>query len=167
LGETVEKAQVEKPKRKMWKILVVVAVLVTIILIVFISLVVYATSVKVQTWGMTKEYEEGFLFLTPSRFSVTITLAIGNPSAFTVTVRDMKVRLVVNGIDMGSKFFAEEWYMIPAFGWRVWTATFIVTGDDADTLESADTYNVYVTLRGEASCMFYGTLFETTYQKTY
>lgn len=162
--------EVEKPKRKIWKIILAVAVLVTIILVAFVSLVVYATSVYVQTWGMTKEYEEGFSFIlewTPPKFSVTIELAIGNPSVFTVTVRDMTVRVVVNGIQMGSLGFQEEWYMIPAFDCRVWTATYTVTGDDADSLESADTYNVYVTLRGEASCVFYITLFETTYQKTY
>ena len=36
----------------------------------------------------------------------------------------------------------------------------------ADLLESAESYNVYVSLTGEASCMFYKTLFETTHQKT-
>jgi hypothetical protein len=57
--------------------------------------------------------------------------------------------------------------MIQAFDWRVFTMTFSVSGDDADALESADTYNVYVSLRGEASCMFYKTLFETTHRKNY
>ena len=169
MSETEEKPQVEKLKR-MWKRILVVVILVTILLITFVALVVYATSVKVQTEGFTKEYEEGFEFIlqwTPSKFSATITLAIGNPSAFTVTVRDMTVRLLINGVDMGSLGFQEEWYMIPAFGWRAWTATFSVTGDDADTLESADTYDVYVSLRGEASCMFYKTFFETTHRKSF
>ena len=164
-----ELTQVEKLKR-MWKTIFVVVILVTIILVAFVALVVYATSVKVQTWEFNKKYEEGFEFIiqwTPSKFSATIELAIGNPSAFTLTVRDMTVRLTVNGVDMGSQGFQEQWYMIPAFDWRVFTATFTVTGDDADSLQSASTYNVYVSIRGEASCIFYKTLFETTYQKSY
>jgi len=79
----------------------------------------------------------------------------------------MTVRLTLNGIDMGSLGFQEEWYKIPPFDWRTWTATYTVTGDDADSLESADTYDVYVNLRGEATCMFYGTLIDTAHQKTY
>jgi len=170
LSETVEGVPVEKPKRKMWKIILVVAILVTIIFVVFVTSVVYSTSIKVETWGMTKEYEEGFWFIlqwTEPKFTAEIKLAIGNPSAFAVTVRDLKANLVLNGIDMGSLYFPEEWYKIPAFGWRVWIAPFSVTADYADSLESADTYNVYVILRGEASCLFYRTLFETTHQKTY
>jgi len=170
LSETVEKVPVEKPKRKMWKILLVVAVLLTIILVTFVVLVVYSTNVRVQTWGMTKQYEEGFWFIlqwTPNKFTATIELAIGNPSAFTVTIRDLSVRLTLNGIDMGSLNFQEEWYKISAFDWRVWTASFSVTGDDADSLESTNTYNVNVNLRGEAICLFYRTLFDTTHQKTY
>jgi len=158
----------EKPKRKIWKIILVVAILITIILIAFVALAVYATSVKVQTWGMTRKYEKGFWFIlqwTPSKFSATIELAVGNPSAFDVIVRDLSARLVLNGIDMGSAFSPEKWHIIPAFGWRVWWVTFHIIGDNADSLESADTYNVYVILRGEASCMFYTTLFETTHQK--
>ncbi len=164
-----ELTQVEKLKR-MWKMTFLVAILVTIVLIAFTALVVYATNVKVQTWGFTKEYEEGFEFIiqwTPSKFSVTLELAIGNPSAFTVTVRDMIVRLTINGINVGSLGSQEEWCMIPAFDWRMFTITFSVTGDDADALQSASTHNIYVSLRGEASCMFYKTLFETTYQKSY
>ncbi len=164
-----ESSQVVKLKR-MWKKILAVIILVIIILITIVALVVYSTSVRVQTWGFSKEYEEGFEFIiqwTPSKFSATIELAIGNPSAFAVTVRDLAVRVVINGVDMGSLGFQEEWYIIPAFDWHVFTVTSSVTGEDADALESASTRNIYVSLRGEASCMFHKTLFETTYQKSY
>jgi hypothetical protein len=81
LSETEGNPQAEKLKR-MWKIVVLVAILVTNVLIAFVALMVYATSVKVQTWGMTKKYEEGFWLVIQWRspkFSATIKLAIGNP----------------------------------------------------------------------------------------
>jgi len=167
LSETEENPEAEKLKLN-WKMVMLVAIPMAIVLIAFVSLVVYATSVKVQIWGMTHVYDEGgwWIFGEPE-FSVTIKLAIGNPSAFTVTVRDMAARLTINGIDMGSSGFQDEWYMIPRFDWRVFTMTFSVSGDEADTLESTLAYSVHVSLRGEASCMFYKTLFETTHRKSY
>jgi len=167
LSETEESPQPARLKR-VWKIVLLVAIPIAIVLIAFVALVVYATSVKVQIWGMTHVYDEGgwWIFGEPE-FSVTIKLAIGNPSAFTVTIRDMAARLTINGIDMGSSGFQDEWYMIPRFDWRVFTMTFSIWGDEADTLESTLAYSMHVSLRGEASCMFYKTPFETTYQKSY
>ena len=79
----------------------------------------------------------------------------------------MSARLTVNGVDMESKESPEEWYVIPAFGWRQWTETFYSWGDSADFLQSSETHQVLVDLRGNASCMFYETLFEDTFEKNY
>ncbi len=104
----------------------------------------------------------------PYRYSVTVTISVGNPSAFPVTVRDMSARLTVNGVNMvGAKESPEEWYVIPAFGWRQWTETFYAFGDYADLLNSSETRQVLVDLRGYPSCMFYETLFQNTFEIIY
>lgn len=167
MGERKTRARI----RGLWKIFLVVAIHVTIILVAFFALVIYSTNIKVKTWNITKEYQEGFwsnLTWTEPKFTVKIILAIGNPSAFTVRVVDLQARLILNGTDMGRYVFPEHYWNIPPFDWFVWThATFRVTGDDADYLESVEIYNVSISLRGHATCMFYTTRFETTYQKAY
>lgn len=163
MNETSEKVPRLKFMRKKWKIFLIVAILVTAVLVVFISLVMRSTNIIIETWSIRRNYDKGWW---ESEYTVKLDVAIRHLSVFSVTVRELKVRLVVNGIDMGSSSFPEEWYIIPAFGWREYPVTFNVTGDDADSLGSADTYDVYAILRGKASCMFYTTLFETTSRRT-
>ena len=146
--------------------LVLVGSIIAIIAVVaFFSLAVYATSVKVELLDAHFEYREKFV---PYRYSVTVTISVGNPSAFPVTVREMSARLTVNGVNMvGAKESPEEGYVIPAFGWRQWTETFYAFGDYADFLHSSETRQVLVDLRGNASCMGYETFFEDTFEKNY
>jgi hypothetical protein len=102
------------------------------------------------------------LSYTPSEFKATVTIAVGNKGAFDVTIWNPKVKLIINGIDMGTLRFEEDWYIIPAFGWSKWKGTFSVTGSDADALQRANTRTVNLILRGEASRSFYRTNFETS-----
>ena len=146
--------------------LVLVGSIIAIIAVVaFFSLVVYAASVKVELLDAYFDYPGNY---SHNRYSVTVTISVGNPNAFPVTVRDMRARLTVNGVDMlGAQERPEEWYVIPAFGWRQWTETFYAFGDYADFLYSSETRQVLVDLRGNASCMFYETFFQVTYEKNY
>ena len=147
------------------------SILLIIVLVIFFSLVVYATSIKVEL-DFKFEYRENHVvedsWSYPARYSVIVTVSIRNPSAFPVTVRDMSARLTINGIDLfGPTVSPEEWYVIPAFGWQQWTETFYAFEDYADLLNSSETRQVMVDLRGKPSCMFYETLFEDTFNKNY
>ena len=148
------------------------SVLLIIALVIFFSLVVYATHVKVELDAKFEYAEKHGLvdgvWLFPTRYSVTVTTSLGNPSAFPVTVRGMSTRLTVNGVVLlGAKDSPEERYVIPAFGRQQWTETFYAFGDYADLLNSSETRQVLVDLRGYPSCMFYETLFQNTFEIIY
>lgn len=164
MAETPEKSFIESIRK--WRILVIVAILVSAILISLVALVIYSTNIRVETWAMERTYDEGG-WLSLSRFTIQINVVISHPSIFSAVVRDLKVRVVVNGVDMGAAYFSEEWYIIHRSEWRVWKFTFSVTGAEADSLGQANTYTVYTSLRGVANCYFYTNVFESTYQRTY
>ena len=141
------------------------SILAIITVVALFSFAVYATSVKVELLDAYFDYRR---INSENRYSVTVTISVGNPNAFPVTARDMQVRLTVNGVYMvGAQERPEEWYVIPAFGQRQWTETFYAYGDYADFLYSSETRQVLVDLRGNASCMFYETFFQVTSEKNY
>ena len=160
-----------EPKSK--KIILGIALIALLILVTFSVLLFHSvSSIAVESWGMETEYQESEsswfgLVTTPSKFTVRITIAIGNKGAFTVTIWDPTVKLVINGIYMGTLNFQEDWYIIPAFGWKQWVGTFTVTEANADSLHFATNLrppnlNAHLRLRGEASCILYRTIFETS-----
>jgi hypothetical protein len=153
----------ELMQTKSRKLVLVGSIIAIIALVAFFSLAIYATSVKVELLDAYSEYPGNY---SHNRYSATVTISVGNPSSFPVTVRDMGSRLTVNGVDMlGVQEIQEEWYVIPAFGWRQWTETFYAFGEYADFLHSSETQQVLVDLRGYASCMFYETFFQLTSEK--
>jgi hypothetical protein len=127
--------------------------------------VVYSTSVKVELLDAYFNYRR---IHSENQYLVIVTISVGNPNAFPVTVRDIRAILTVNGVGMvGARERPEERYVIPAFGWRQWTETFYAFGDYAEFLYSSETRQVLVDLRGNASCMFYETIFHVTSEKNY
>ncbi len=143
--------------------LVLVGSIFTIItLVTFFSLVLYDTSVKVELWDVYFEYRAS----EPNhRYSVTVTISVGNPNFFPVTIRNMSASLTANGVYMLGSKPPEELYVIPAFGWRQWTQTFYSFGDYADFLLSSEPHKVVLDLKGRAFCSFYETLFQVTIEK--
>ena len=141
------------------------SIIAIITVVALFSLVAYSTSVKVELLDAYFDYRK---IHSENRYSVTVTISVGNPNAFPVTVRDIRARLTVNGVGMmGARERPEERYVIPACGWRQWTETFYSFGDYADFLYSSETRQVLVDLRGNVSCMFYETLFQVTSEKNY
>ena len=150
--------------RKRRKVLFEASFLVIIVAVILVALVVYsASSLTIETWWMETKYEEGSRMI-PSKFTAIIIIGVGNKGVLPVMMRNAKVKLVVNGIGMGSLDLNEEWCNISAFGWQRFEATFSVIGDDADSLGLAKSYNLYLFLTGEASCIFYTATFETASQ---
>lgn len=149
--------------KKRRKMLFEASLLVMIVPVTLVLLVIYsASSLAIETWWMETKYEEGSR-VTPSKFTAQIVIGVGNKGVLPVMMRNAKVKLIVNGIGMGSLDLEQE-YNISASGWQRFEATFSVIGDDADSLGLASSYNLYLVLTGEASCIFYTAPFETASQ---
>lgn len=152
------------------KTILVLLVVSLVIVSSFVLLVIYnAGNLKLTVAGIETSYSQGILFPT---LTIRLTVSIANNGLFSVTLYHGKIQLRINGINVGSLPLEEDWYILQPTSpvpfemtARQFSLTYVISGIDAESLHSTNSYQIMITLRGESECMFYRTLIETSHQE--